>query len=494
MALATKVFVSYSWEVDKETQIVDALVPLCPERGIELLYDRKVMKHGSSIRKFMDQLAGGEHIITIFSDAYFHSTWCMYEILTIWNRGDFAERTHAILVDGCPIWEQNYRFKVLEFWKDKVLALEGKINGHHPADVVEEINSLKLCRDISQNINALMNFAAERNITKLEDLKQHNYKQLLDTVAPKGIAHQQKGSQEPAPVEEEDWQEKDRSFLQEIASTIERNLAAFPSFIECLKTYAVQQFHNQPSSLTQWLIDECHQGRFEQVVHHLYAAYVECKESVEESNAKDLVKLQSTLRELVAMLALFNVDAAWIQQARQLYAKNGEREWMLPKISLIGAEVAFSRQTRNVPSLQRPVSIAKRGTAIVNAAFSLEGGIRQEDVLASALKILAQVLLLKEQFNEQTTSEELAGHINDAIAFWKGSPSWTTRKHYFVVIPLEDSHSPLADPEVQRELRRYLPALDWVSLTVGDQMQVFLIPDNKLTTALSQFLKTIEQE
>lgn len=494
MAPATKVFVSYSWEVDKETQIVDALAPLCPARNIELLYDRKVMKHGASIRRFMDQLAGGEHIITIFSDAYFRSTWCMYELLTIWNRGDFAERTHAILVDGCPIWEQNYRFQVLEFWKDKFLALEGKINGHHPADVVEEINSLKLCRDISQNINALMNFVAERNITKLEDLKQHNYTQLLDTIAPEGPAPQQEGSQEPGRIEEEDWREKDRSFLQEIASAIERNLAAFPSFIECLKTYTVQQLHNQPPSLTQWLIDECHQGRFEQVVHHLYSAYVECKESVEESNAKDLVKLQSSMRELVAMLVLFNVDTAWIGQARELYAKNGGRELVLPKISLICAEVAFSRQTRNVPSLQKPLFTAKRGSCSVNAAFSLEGGIKKETVLACALRNLASVLLPREQFNEQTTTQDLAVHINDAIAFWKKGDSWKTRKHYFAVIPLADSHSPLTDPDVQGELRRYLPALDWVSLTVEGQMAVFLIPDNKLMTALNQFLMTIEQE
>ncbi|MDD2464615.1 MAG: toll/interleukin-1 receptor domain-containing protein [Desulfobulbus sp.] len=494
MSLKKKVFVSYSWDVDKDTQIVDELAPFCPPRGIDLLYDRKVMKHGDSIRKFMDQLAGGEHIITIFSDAYFRSKWCMFELLTISKRDGFSARTHAILIDGCKPWDVQYRLNVVDFWKDEYATLKKQLAPQKPDDVVDEFALLKMIREIQQETDSLLHLVADGNITRLEDLKAENYAPLLDTIALKGDPQQQKDNQEEATVEEENWREQDEIFLSEIATAIERNLATLPSLIECLKAYIPATIQNHPSELALWLIKECQQGRFEQVVHHLYAAYVDCKDSIEESKPKALVKLQGNVRDLVAMLVLFNVVPEWIGHARERHANNGGKEWVLPKISQVGAKVALARQNRILPAFQRTVSITPKGLAFVNDAFSLEGGIKKESVLKFALKNMASVLLQMGEFDEHTTTSELAGHINDAIGFWKKGDSWKTRKHYFVLIPFEGSNSPLVDPEVQNQLRQLLPELDWVSLTVGDQIEVFLIPDNKLMTALSQFLKVIEQE
>ena len=92
-----KVFVSYSWRVEHDTGIVDALELLCKARDIQLVRDNNALQHGDLIREFMDQLSGGEHVITVFSGAYFKSNWCMYELLTTWQGGDFKDRTHPII-------------------------------------------------------------------------------------------------------------------------------------------------------------------------------------------------------------------------------------------------------------------------------------------------------------------------------------------------------------------------------------------------------------
>jgi hypothetical protein len=55
MTEPVKVFVSYSWATENDTQIVAVLEGLCKERGIQLIRDNKTLKHGESIKKFMDE-------------------------------------------------------------------------------------------------------------------------------------------------------------------------------------------------------------------------------------------------------------------------------------------------------------------------------------------------------------------------------------------------------------------------------------------------------
>lgn len=114
-----KVFVSYSWQVERDTGIVDELEELCGARDIQLMRDNNAMQHGDLIRDYMDNLAGGKHIIMLFSDAYFKSIWCMYELLTTWQKSDFNDRAHPIYVDGIDVQDEDYRIDLTDFWKKR---------------------------------------------------------------------------------------------------------------------------------------------------------------------------------------------------------------------------------------------------------------------------------------------------------------------------------------------------------------------------------------
>jgi len=109
MASSVKVFVSYSWSVEDETGIVGELEIQCQQRSIQLVRDRNAMQHGDLIKDFMSRLAGGEHIITVFSDAYFKSKWCMFELLKVWQKGGFEEHTYPIKTDDHDLQDANYR-------------------------------------------------------------------------------------------------------------------------------------------------------------------------------------------------------------------------------------------------------------------------------------------------------------------------------------------------------------------------------------------------
>lgn len=179
----TKVFVSYSWRIERETGIVAELEKHCPAH-IRLLRDNNEIRHGELIQQFMDKLTGGEHVITIFSKPYFQSPWCMYELLHTWQKGGFQERTHPIIADDCNLQDISYRIGVVDYWVAEHAKIRKLLEGRDSALYVDEYEKANIIRDISQNASKLMNFAAGRLTTPLAELRAKDYAQLLDSIQP----------------------------------------------------------------------------------------------------------------------------------------------------------------------------------------------------------------------------------------------------------------------------------------------------------------------
>lgn len=185
MAEPVKVFVSYSWEQEKKTRIVDELEGLCRQRNIQLIRDKNEMQHGALIRDFMDRLSGGEHIITIFSDDYFHSFWCMYELLATLRKGDFKDRTHALLIDvNCKLGDDKYHDDIISYWEAKEKEADGILSDKNSKNRRKLIDKSVLYRDISQVLDELLDFAANRLTTPLDQLKAQHYSQILNQISP----------------------------------------------------------------------------------------------------------------------------------------------------------------------------------------------------------------------------------------------------------------------------------------------------------------------
>ena len=182
MSELINVFVSYSWAVEKDTKIVEELDRLCQQRGIKLIRDNNALKHGESIKKFMDELSKGDHVITIFSKPYFQSKWCMKELLCIYQRGNFEQRTHPVIADECDLQDDDYRLQVVDFWNKQFETFRDKLNGRDPLAVKTEYDQLELYRDLSEQINRIVNFARDRLTTPLAELQKQNFTQFLDRI------------------------------------------------------------------------------------------------------------------------------------------------------------------------------------------------------------------------------------------------------------------------------------------------------------------------
>lgn len=466
-----KVFVSYSWEQEKQTGVVDELERLCRQRNIQLIRDKNALQHGELIKDFMDRLSGGEHIITLFSDAYFRSTWCMYELLTMWQKGDFHSRTHPMVVDAIDLQNTDYRIAVTDFWKEKYKATESSLKGRDPAVFIDEHKRVKYYRDYYQNINELLNFAAGRLTTPLGQLKQQNYAPILDKISL---------------LQDVSDGFSDDEFLQEIKTILSQDLDRS----EILRDYIVKscELNVIPSGgLHGYMIEQCLQGEFVQIVQNLQSAFVDSCGSLGNAKITEIRNLYQVAESILSKLVLFNVKNEWMAQYRQACAQQDGGEYMLPDMSFASVEVVVSREAQTIPSLQYSHHDFNLQAA---KGVTLESGFRSNNVVRDIIRRL-YVRVMNQELSDQLNEERAIDTLKRTIAQRKKQKNVKLRKNYFLLIPNADS--PLTDVTVQKEIKALLPDLSFIRIKSGHHEETFIVEDADLMVAISEFYKTLEE-
>ncbi len=482
MSDSINVFVSYSWGVEKDTQIVEDLDSLCQQRGINLIQDNKTLKHGDFIKKFMDELSKGEHVITVFSKPYFESKWCMYELLCIYQPGDFGQRTHPVIADDCDLKDQDYRLKLVDFWRERFELTQDKLKKYDTLTVQSEHRHVELYRDIYQNINKLVNFAADRVTHSLTELQEQNYAQLLDRIKP--VSQLSPGKTETQDKVASAIQ-LDQDFLKEVQASLGSLKQSSKLYHDKLvKQCAVPL--KEANDLPGYLIKQCLEGHFAKIVRNMETTFVSCLKELDANNSWEINAVLQAAEDLISKLVLFNVKNEWIEEYYSKSALAIEPKYMLPDLNLTAIEVVASRQTQTIPRFQA----SGKGMRDINIdkVFTLEIGIKHG--IDTYLKLLHSSIL-GNQFNDGMDRNELIQDIKDTIAYRKKHTDIALRKRYFILIPSDESAS-LANKELQLELARLLaPELEWITLKMGTREQVFLITDGELKTAIREFFTTL---
>lgn len=134
---ASRVFVSYSWDVSRPdfdpvaTLHVDVLSPveaitahLDPIPHFHLIRDKSAMEVGDSIPDFITEaISNSEHILCIFSERYFHRPWCLLELSLILKRvnedpNEFFKLVTPVLLPGVTFTEDDINRR-WEFWSKR---------------------------------------------------------------------------------------------------------------------------------------------------------------------------------------------------------------------------------------------------------------------------------------------------------------------------------------------------------------------------------------
>ncbi len=121
----TEYFVSYGMNTKDYPDIEKDVDRFCDEaekQGVKVVRDRKNLRFGESIPKFMDRVGAGERIIIFMSEKYLQSESCMYELYEMWrtskNKGEaFLKRVVMYPVDEVDIASPEGRLIWIKYWK-----------------------------------------------------------------------------------------------------------------------------------------------------------------------------------------------------------------------------------------------------------------------------------------------------------------------------------------------------------------------------------------
>ncbi|MBJ7417959.1 MAG: hypothetical protein JHC88_21325, partial [Niveispirillum sp.] len=167
-----KWYVSYCWGDDtdkgkaREAE-VDRLCAAAEANGITIERDKNVMTFGDSISKFMDDLADGDRIFIVMSDAYLKSEACTYELLQTWrNSGKpekFLSRIRLRVLEGANIWKQEGRAAYADHWHDRSVPLDYRLKKRgSDAMGAREYRNLKHMRACAIELDEILSTLADR--------------------------------------------------------------------------------------------------------------------------------------------------------------------------------------------------------------------------------------------------------------------------------------------------------------------------------------------
>ncbi len=188
-------YVSYSWDSEKESQVVEKLEQACQKRGIELRQDKRQIAYGESIRTFMQELGAGRHVVLVLSEAYFKSEYCMYELKEIYDNRDFRQRVYPIVLRGTPFHKPIDRIPYLKHWEDETSKLEQNVASLQDQKFTKNIRAaLDNYAVFRQMMDELLAVLVDMNALTEDVHVGTDFAALLDRILP------QKAMREPSMV------------------------------------------------------------------------------------------------------------------------------------------------------------------------------------------------------------------------------------------------------------------------------------------------------
>lgn len=498
MSEPIKVYVSYSWNVESKTGIVKKLKTLCKARGIELVQDETTLQHKDRISRFMDQIANAEHVITVFSAEYFKSEYCMYELLTIQDRGDFDQRIHPVLADGLELYKPRTRRDFIRHWNDFVADEEEAIEGLGAGVAPDQHEKLNFYQQIELRVSGIMASVGDMVITPLDKLEAAEFAPLLDNIAPlvNQHAHQSRvpDSDFLAQVKAEITHELEPEALAEFRAVLKTEL---DRLLQDLGEPAIAD--NQPALITEGLIVVLQQGgsRVPVITSALMNAAMHCfdrrKGRYYQTTRARHPDIQYAIEQLLGWLVLASVNDQFVAQLRSSTELASAVYFELPVMTTGGVEIIVSRNYQRAANLVMQESdISSRH--VLHTQSTQYDWKKSETTEQLKMLVWNQVFPDKKknaQKAEYLTAKEV-GKLNSEIEI-RRSDTWQP-EHYIMAVECSGQLGMgEADKSTYESLFSELNQLTLVRFGVSGQQAVFYTPEYQLINAISRFLTNINR-
>lgn len=172
------VYVSYPWAMMGE---IDNMCKAFDRARLSYKRDIKDCTYRQNIRLFEEEIGRGAKVLAFINDDYLRSINCMYELASVFKRGDVDKRLFPVVnITGHRGSEM---LKALfEYWENIYQEKRTMLNNLPSGISMQVIDELAYCGVIIGELSKIVGYLTQTNTLTYEELKADNYDVLISVL------------------------------------------------------------------------------------------------------------------------------------------------------------------------------------------------------------------------------------------------------------------------------------------------------------------------
>lgn len=180
-----QIFFSYCW---KDRKIVDEIDDDFKSIGITLLRDVRDAPYMGNIKSYMKRIRKTDYVLLIISESFLKSKNCMYEILELMKDEGYTKRLLIITISNINLADLGSDLRFVSYWEAQIKRLKKKLTTIKDQTAISKAHAdLQTLKQIKNSISPFIDQIASLNTATFENLKDSNYRPILDSVGYEDI-------------------------------------------------------------------------------------------------------------------------------------------------------------------------------------------------------------------------------------------------------------------------------------------------------------------
>lgn len=469
MAKTISVFASYSWKLEDESHFLDGLGEQCHLRNIKLIRDAKTLQPGERISKFMERIAGASHVITVFSQRYFESEYCLYELMNVLQYKGLEQKIYPVMADDLKLDDAAAITKLVQHWKQKRDELEALVieNGAGTNPALDE--RLNLYQEFVIKIGKLMKQAGDILAVQTTTCNEQKYSSVLDLICP---------LYQISPTAIFQPAHSDQDFMLEIKARLQDELNKSNALRKAIATQVGAKGSDENSDKLACILINCCENTLDELLRddvHLAVdealqAFASRPDNASPLVVQEVQQLTSSADGLFSCLVLYAVREQWMADYRKGCSSAASNLRQMPFGAVAAVEIVTSRHLQRVPRFK--LNTHKSEIMGEEGVAALEQGFEKDDIVTGILRQI-WVKVFPMDSPENLNEKRLGAQIRT-----RHKRKGVKKNNYYLVVP-DDANHPLSDTIVRDELMRRLPELPLIILKTANCADALLISDDE---------------
>jgi len=163
-------------------ELVDKLCAALQEKKVKVIRDTDELKYKSSLKDFMERIGRGKGVITVISDKYLKSRYCMNELIQVAKNGEFKERIVPLVLDEADIYNPVSIIKYVQYWETQTEELRTALKSIDITNTQGIIEDIHLYAEIERTISQLTNTLRDFIVPPIEVHVESNFEEVYRAV------------------------------------------------------------------------------------------------------------------------------------------------------------------------------------------------------------------------------------------------------------------------------------------------------------------------